>query len=235
MYRSAKSKMKRRVPALVVVGALAAGGVVAGIGAAGAATHSAKSHHASNAAAGAHGPCDHAFAGGLVSAVSATSLTVTSPRGTATTYTLTSSTVVTKDRQSASLSDLAMGEHVRVRVSSTSATTATAVNIETPHVLGLVVAVSGNVITLSNPDGLQTTVDVTGTTTYMKNRASATLSDVTVGSFIAASGTVASDHTTFDATAVVIGIPARPMGGGFGGDGPAGPPPVGAPGFGGGN
>lgn len=234
MYRTTKSKMKRRVPALVVVGALAAGGVVAGIGAAGAATHGAKTHHPASASAGANGPCDHAFAGGLVSAVSASSLTVTSPTGTTTTYTLTPTTVVTKDRQSASLSDLVVGDHVRVRVSPTSATTAAAVNIETPHVLGQVVAVSGNVITLSNPDGLQTTVDVTGATTYMKNGASAALSDVSVGSFIAASGTVASDHTTFDATAVVIGMPARPMGGGFGG-GPAGPPPAGAPGFGGGN
>ncbi len=233
MYRTTKSKLKRRVPTLVIVGALAAGSVVAGIGAAGAATHSAKTGHSAAASLGANGVCDHSFGGGLVSAVSATSLSVTDPLGTTMTYTLTSATVVTKDRQSASLSDLAVGERVRVRVTSTSATTAAAVNIETPHVLGQVVAVSGNVITISSPDGLQTTVDVSATTTYTKNAASASLSDVTVGSFIAASGTVASDHTTFDATTVVIGIPAGPVGGGFGGGDPVGPPPAGGPGVGG--
>ncbi len=233
MYRTTKSKMRRRIPALVVVGALAAGGAVAGIGAAGAATHRAEATHRASAPERAKGPCDHAFAGGLVSAVSANSLTLTTPRGTATTFTLTSNTVVTKDRQSASLSDLAVGDHVRVRVSPTNATTATEVNIETPHILGQVVGVSGNVITLANPDGLQTTVDVTGATTYTKNGASATLSDVTVGSFIAARGTVASNHTTFDAANVFIGTPAGPMGAGFGGGEPAGPPPGGPQGFGG--
>ena len=65
------------------------------------------------------------------------------------------------------------------------------------------------------------------------NGASASLSDVTVGSFIAASGTVASDHTTFDAATVVIGIPAGPAGGGFGGGDPVGSLSEGAPGSGG--
>lgn len=229
MYRSTKNKIRRRLPVIVVTSALAAGGVVAGIGVAGASTHAARTHVSSHAAstrsADPQGPCDGVHAGGLVTAVSATSLTVTNPAGTATTYTLDSSTVVTKDRASASLGDLAVGEHVRVAASSS--TTATRVDIATPHVAGQVVSVNGNVITLANPDGLQTTVDVTGATTYTKNGASASLSDVMVGSFVAASGTVASDHTTFDATSVAIGQPAGPMGQGPIGQGPMGQGPMG--------
>jgi len=233
MYRSTKNKLRRRVPTLVIVGALAAGATVAAAGVAGASAHADRSHSANGAAPSfsgteLHGPHDALHAGGLITALSATSLTVTNPMGTPTTYTLNSSTIVTKDRASASLSDLAVGEHVRVLVSAVSTTTATRVDIATPHALGLVVAVSGDVITLSSPDGNSTTLDVTPTTTYMKNGASASLSDVTVGSFVAASGTLASDHTTFDAASVVIGVPAGPMGAGSMGDGPMGDGHMGA-------
>ncbi len=230
MYRSTKNKMRRRVPALVLAGALAAGGVVAGIGVAGAATHAERTHgsnRASSFAKDPQGPCEGVRAGGQISALSATSLTVKNLAGTETTYTLNSSTVVTKDRASASLSDLAVGERVHVIISPTFSSSAARVDIVTPHVLGQVVSVSGDVITLSNPDGLDTTVDVNGSTTYAKNGASATLSDVTVGSFVAASGTVASDHTTFDASSVIIGVPAGPMGSGPMGSGPMGNGPMG--------
>jgi hypothetical protein len=57
MYRGSKKQMTRRFPALVVVGALAAGGAVAAVGAVGASTHD---EHASRAAtANAHGPLGH--------------------------------------------------------------------------------------------------------------------------------------------------------------------------------
>jgi len=233
MYRSTKDKMRRRVPALVIAGALAAGATVAAVGVAGASAHAEQSHRENGAAPSfsgpeLQGPRDGLHAGGLITALSATSLTVTNPMGTPTTYTLNSSTIVTKDRASASLSDLALGEHVRIRVSAAATTTATGVDIATPHVLGLVVAVSGNVITLSSPDGHSTTLDVTSTTTYLKNGARASLGDVTVGSFVAANGTFSSDQTTFDATSVVIGVPAGPMGAGPIGDGRIGTGPMGA-------
>ncbi|MDE3107013.1 MAG: hypothetical protein KGJ42_02530 [Acidobacteriota bacterium] len=221
MYRGSKKKMQRRVPKLVMAGALAAGGVVAAVGAAGAATHAA--HTAHSAAADGQRPGDGLHAGGRVTAVSGTSLSVQSPTGTTTTYTLTSSTKVTKDGVAATLSDLAVGERVHVELASATSLSAVAVDIATPHVMGQVVSVAGNVITIANPDGLQTTVDVTGSTTYTKGGTSASLSDVTAGSFIAASGTVASDHTTFDASNVMVGLPSWPEGAGPMGDGPHGP------------
>ena len=235
MYRSTKNKMKRRVPVAVLAGALAAGALVAAAGAAGASTHAERSHtslHASSTSTpadpqGPHGPRDGRHEGGRVTAVSATSLSVANLAGTATTYTLDSSTTFTKDRASASLSDVTVGELVRVRVTNTSSTTAARVDVITPHVLGRVVAVNANAITLASPDGLQTTVEVTGTTTYTKNGASATLADVTVGSFVAASGTAASDHTTFNATSVQIGVPTGPLGDGPMGAGPMGESPMG--------
>jgi hypothetical protein len=168
-------------------------------------------------------------AGGVVSAVTATSITVTSPSGTATTYTITSSTTVTKDRASATIADLAVGDDVHIMLSSSSSSTATRIDIVQPSVAGKVSAVSGDTITITGPNATSQTVIVSSTTTYTKDGASATLADVTVGSSIFAEGSFASSSSTSTLDATSVGIGVAPQGGPgahpFGGPDQQGPPP----------
>ncbi len=243
MYRIPKNQLAKRtgVSALVALGALATGAGIAG-----AATHAAPHSTVQNTVLSpssrgghGHGPgSDFADApgmmrglGGLVTSVSGTSITVKDLQGTSTTYAIDAATKVTKERQIATAADLVVGEHVRILVSTTSATTAAGIDIELARIGGQVVSVSGNTITVSDHDGFYRTVTVSGATTFSKGGASATLSDVTTGSLIMAEGTVDANHTTLDASSVGIGLPgttgapnvAGPMGmgvqgmpGGFG-------------------
>jgi hypothetical protein len=73
---------------------------------------------------------------------------------------------------------------------------------------------------------------VDSTTTYTKSSASATLSDVTVGSVISAQGTVDANLTSLDASSVEIGLTGGPGNGpglagpGFGPGAGQGPGPM---------
>ncbi len=157
---------------------------------------------------------------GVVSSVTATSITVTNAwTGTSTTYAISSSTTVTEGRQTASASALAVGERVRIGVSATDATSATSIQIELAHVAGRVVSVNGSTVVVADGEGFYRTVVVSGSTTYSKSGASATLADVTPGSVVFAVGLVDGNHTSLDATHVAIGVPSgAPVapGGGFG-------------------
>ncbi len=216
MYRTTKKKLVKRVgiSAAIAIGALATGVTVAG--ASSSPTHSSHSAVGSKdtttttpSSTSSPGPGQGCMggAGGVVSALSATSITVTDPSGTATTYSISSSTVVTKDRATASLSDLAVGDDVHIMVTS-GTTTASRIDIVQPSVAGKVSAVSGDTITITDPNGTSHTVIVSSKTTYTKDGASATLADVTVGSSIFAEGSFASSSSTasLDATSVGIGV-----------------------------
>lgn len=240
MDRIPKNQLAKRtgVSALIALGALATGAGIAG-----AATHSAARSTAQKAVVSpesrsghghgqgsnfADGPGMMRDPGGLVTAVSSTSITVQDLQGTSTTYTIDSFTKVTKERQTAAAADLAVGEHVRILTSTSSATTASGIDIELARIGGEVVSVSGNTVTVSDRDGFYRTVLVSGTTTYSKSGASDTLSNVTTGSFIMAEGTVGANHTTLDATSVGIGLP--PTTGSSNDGGPMGMGPQGMPG-----
>lgn len=68
---------------------------------------------------------------GTVTAVSSNSITIKSTRGnTETTYTITSSTTVTDNGSSASVSDIEVGDTVRIQVSTSDNDSTTATNIE---------------------------------------------------------------------------------------------------------
>ncbi len=238
MYRTTKKKLIRRVG---VCTAVAAGALGVGAGVANASTSPIHSAHSavgskdatttppSSSTAAGPGQGRMGGAGGEISALSATSITVTNPSGTATTYTITSSTTVTKDRATASIADLAVGDDVHIMLSSSSSTTATRIDIVQPSVMGKVSAVSGNTITITGPNATSQTVIVSSTTTYTKDGASATLDDVTVGSSIFAEGSFASSTSTstLDATSVGIGFAphAGPGANPPGGPGHQGPPP----------
>jgi hypothetical protein len=230
MYRTTKKKLVKRVGISTAV-ALGAFGIAAGV--AGASTVPG----AQGASVGAddtatttpdpglgcaRGP------GGVVTALTSTSITVTDPAGTATTFTITTSTTVTKDRSAATITDLALGDEVHVMPSAPGSTTAASIDIVQPSVFGTVTAVSGDTITVAGPNATSATVIVSSATTYVKDGTSATLADVTVGSSIFAEGSFASssDTSILDATSVGIGQPG--IGGpGFGHVG--GPGTQGAP------
>lgn len=152
----------------------------------------------------AHGPGGGAPSG-VVTAVSATSITLQLPDGTSSTYALEPSTTVSEGMASASAAALAVGERVQVRPSATNAATASAIEIDLAHVSGSVVSVSGSTIVVSDAQGFYRTIQVGNSTTYTKPGSSATLSDVTTGTVIEAEGTVGASHTVLDASNVGIG------------------------------
>ena len=155
------------------------------------------------------GPIGHGA--GTVTAVSATSLTVKSLDGASTTYTLSSSTTFAIDRNTAATAaDVTVGSRDFVMPSTSDAGAAASVHIEQPRLAGTVQSVSGGAVTIADEQGFWHTVDVSGSTSYSKSGATASVGDVTVGTFVMATGTIANNHTTLDATSVSIGMPTPP-------------------------
>ena len=164
------------------------------------------------------------FAGGTVTAVSSTSITVDEWSGTSNTYAITSATTFSEGPTTITASALAVGQHVGIQVSSTDATTATIIDIQLPVLVGTVTDVNGDTVTITDPEGFSRTIIVDSTTSYTKSSGTASLSDVSMGSEISAEGTVDANGTSLDASSVHIGVPTGPGGGPrFGGPG-FGPP-----------
>jgi hypothetical protein len=167
-----------------------------------------------------------AGAAGLLTSVSASSLTVATPQGSKT-FSLSSSTHYYVGQASAKQSALAVGEIVAVRPTDPRATAlvAAVVRVLPAHLAGWVTKVDGSTVTLTDVSGFTRTLTTTGDTTYTKDGATATSSVLVTGAFVRAVGQVAQDGTTLTATHVGVG---RPAGKGPGaGEGPAG---SGAPG-----
>ena len=152
--------------------------------------------------------------GGLVSAITQTSLTLRTPSGTRT-FALNDSTTYYEGKDKATRGAVAVGDVVQVRVVDPKATTpvAASVTVVPAHLAGLVTAIDGDTITVTDHDGFTRKVRTSAQTTVMKDGVASTLSAVTVGSFIRAMGEVAADGTTLDAERIALGKPARPEGG----------------------
>lgn len=179
-----------------------------------------------------HGPggLEHERAGGLVSAVSGGSLTVRTPMGTKT-VALNGSTTYYQGQTKTTLAAIKVGDVVHVRLVDPQATApvAAVVTVVPAHVAGWVTKIDGSTITLVDGSGFTRTLTTSGTTTYRKDGATGSASDITVGTFVHALGAVDQNGTTLDATEVGVGFPA--MGGRPGPDnGPADTPgPQGGP------
>ena len=154
--------------------------------------------------------------GGVVTAVSATSVTVVAHDGTSTPYTITSTTAFTEGSTTVLPAALAVGDRVDIQVSSSALTTVTGINIELTRFAGEVTAVSGDTITISGHDGVSSTILVGTTTTYSKGGAPAALTDVAVSLLVSAQGLIGATTTTLDASSVTIGGPCDSAGGGHG-------------------
>lgn len=147
-----------------------------------------------------HGP------GGLVTKVNATSLTVSTVRGSKTVQ-LNGSTTFYEGKQQVSASAIDVGEVVHIRLTDPQASSpvAAVVRVVPAHVGGWVTAIEGSTITLVDRAGFTRIVSTGSTTAFTKDGASSSLAALTVGDFVHAAGSVDGDGTTLTATQVLSG------------------------------
>ncbi len=142
-------------------------------------------------------------AGGEVTAVGDTTITVKQRGGTTKVITVNGSTVYKLGSTTGSKSDVTVGGSVDAAGTESGDTfTAITVNVRLAEAGGEVTKVDGNAITVKEHDGTPKVITVNGSTTYKQGSAAATKSDVTVGSNIDASGKTSGD--TFTAVTVRI-------------------------------
>jgi hypothetical protein len=151
-------------------------------------------------------------AGGSVTKVDGSTLTVTDRGGTKTIIT-DASTKFLKAGQAATLADITAGSKVRANgvLNADGSLKAEQVVIELPKEHGAVSKVDGATITLTDPRGNKTEMIITNSSTqfFVVNGPGATptkasLSDVVAGKFIEAEGTL--DSATSNLTALVVNI-----------------------------
>ncbi len=155
---------------------------------------------------------------GTLSNLQSSSFTLLARDGTRHTVTLSSATIYHHGPTStASRSALANGEHVKVRANGTppapgSSTSVQAadVNIIAPHMDGIISAIDGSTITITDPDGFTRTIKTSTSTTYTNNSQSSSRSALATGQNAHAVGSVDSDHTDLDASTVNTGTPPPP-------------------------
>ena len=187
---------------------------------------------------GRHMGREHHGPGGLVSGVSGSSLTVRTPSGSQT-IGLTGATTYYAGRTKATKAVVNVGDIVHVRLVDPQATTlvAAVVTVVPAHLAGFVTKIDGGTITILDGSGFTRTITTSGSTTYDKNGVAGSATDITVGTFVHALGSVDANGTTLDATKIGTGFPAmgdrsgREDGPGNGPAGDLGPEgPDGAPG-----
>ena len=143
-----------------------------------------------------------------ITAINGSDLSLKTDDGWTRTITVTSTTTITKGGATITVDDLAVGDQIVFAQdrAADGTYTVTAIKVVLPTVVGEVTAIDGNTITVTQPGGTTATIHVDGDTTYQVNGAAGALSDVKVGSFIAAEGTQRTDGS-LDAAAVANGRP----------------------------
>jgi hypothetical protein len=162
-------------------------------------------------------------AGGTITQISGSTLTLRTQQGTETVST-SGSTQYTRDRQSIAFSDLKVGDVVRVLPDAASAKpatpgtgtiTASRIVVVEPMLAGRVAAIDGDTVSLVGRDGRELTVTLTDATRYFNGAQAADRAAVTVGSHLVAAGS--QDSLTHLTASTVTVLPA-----GGGGAGPMG-------------
>lgn len=159
-----------------------------------------------------HGPRG---AGGTITQISGSTLTLRTEQGTET-ITTSSSTTYSKEHQTIAFNQLHTGDIVHVAGTAASTTTtpgtgtwaATAVNVEEPSLGGRVASISGDTLSLVGREGRLFTVQLNGSTRFYSQGTTSTRSAITVGSHVHAEGNQ-TDLTHLTADAVVLD-PPRP-------------------------
>jgi hypothetical protein len=146
-----------------------------------------------------------------ITAVSGSSVSLKTADGWTRTIAVTSSTTITKGNDTIAVSDLKVGDEVRLAQTKNAdgTYTVTAIRVVLPRVAGTVTAKSGTTLTVLEQDGTSTTVHTgSGTTYQVPGVTNPDLDDITVGMRVAATGTERSDGS-LDATAVAAGFGGR--------------------------
>jgi endonuclease YncB( thermonuclease family) len=146
----------------------------------------------------------------VVTAVGNDSLTVRTMTGTTKTYRVTSATKIHRGPATAlQLSDLRVGDRVGVRATTDGGSTAADIDQHLAHLDGIVTAVEGDTVTITDRDGFTRVVHLQDGTTYASSGTSAPRSAVTAGKQVRAEGRVASDRTSLDASRVDVSTPGE--------------------------
>ena len=197
----------------VLVGKALAGIAAAGV-LAGALTTGVLAAPATAAASSTAAPGQQAAAraakdlfGGTVTAINDSQLTVKNAKATSKTFLRTDTTVVMRDGQRASWSEIEVNSHVVLRYREQSGKLyATRIRIGRIRVAGTVQAVNGNSIMIRTRDGKDLLITVNSNTKFVeitgkKQHQAGKLSDIHAGMRLMAAGTNDSSHN-FDAALV---------------------------------
>jgi hypothetical protein len=171
---------------------------------------------------GDRGGFGRGFGGITITSISGNNLSLETADGWTRTITVDSGTTYSKSGATIALGDLAVGDQIGFRQThETNGTwTIDSVVVIPPHAGGLVTAVTGSTITVTQRDGTIATITVTGSTTYKVNGNAATLADIKVGMFVVGEGTKNADGA-ITATTVQAGDKHGRGPGGHGPDGDA--------------
>ena len=153
-----------------------------------------------------------AGAGGRITAISSTSLTVRDLFGTSHTYKITSSTVVrSRSATAVKVSTLTVGENVSVRTSGNSST-ATEIDLRLAGIDGSVTGITSSAITVTDRDGFTRTIDTDAATKYTVNSSTGSRSKITSGTVVHAEGKVDANGTALDAASIDVLTSAKGTG-----------------------
>jgi hypothetical protein len=145
-------------------------------------------------------------AGGEVTAVDASSITVKGRGGASRVITVTDATVYQLGKTAGSKADVKVGVKVIAQGTTSGDTfTASTVRVSLPDVAGEVSAKTKDTITIKRRDGSMTVIHVTDKTTFeVRDKDAASLADIAVGDRLQAEGTLRADGS-MDAVAVEAG------------------------------
>ena len=138
----------------------------------------------------------HGFRDITITAISGNDVTLGTPDGWRRTITITDSVELTKGGQEIAMSDLEVGDQVRIRqVRNEDGTyTVTAVAVVVPSIRGTASDITASGFKVTTRDGSVWTVAVNGSTTYAYGQGSGTLADVKAGEAVRVQGTITADN-----------------------------------------
>ena len=142
-------------------------------------------------------------AGGEVTAVDASSITVKGRAGVTRVITVTDATVYQLGKAPGSKADVKVGQHVIAQGTATADSfTATRVRVSLPAVAGVVSGTTVDSITITRRDGSTTVIHLSDKTTFeVRGEDAASMSDFAVGDRVEAEGVMRADGS-MDAAAV---------------------------------
>ena len=153
--------------------------------------------------------------GGKVTSVGNGTFTIATPKGNSITVTTTSSTKYHEMGVTTEPTSVAVGEQVMIMPTNqnlsptTTTVTAAGVEIMQPTLAGKVISSGSNTIVIQDRQGFYRTIDLASSTQYSTGGGTTSSTDsVTSGENIVAFGSVASDHTSLNATLVDVRVPS---------------------------